>query len=223
MIIIREFTLFSTEHFIYILGYAGLAVLVFYLPKIFKLNIDKFAKISGYFILIEKFIELTYRYIVFNESFIDLLPFNMCNYTLILAAFMMIFRSKKIFNLIYFWSIGAILAIATPDIRIAFPNYSNISFFVTHYYIYFAVFYALKYFKFIIIFDALKKSFIYINGIMLILFPLNFLLDTNYMFLKHKPISSPMDFLGPWPYYIISLEVVMIVLFTLMYLPFKRF
>jgi hypothetical integral membrane protein (TIGR02206 family) len=222
VIIIREFTLFSTEHFTYILGYAGLAVLAFYLPKIFKFNIDKFAKISGYFILVEKFIELTYRYIVFNEPFTNLLPFDMCNYTLVLAAFMMIFRSKKIFNLVYFWSIGAILAIATPDIRIAFPNYSNISFFVTHYYIYFAVFYCLKYFKFIITFDSLKKSFIYINGIMLVLFPLNFLLGTNYMFLKYKPISSPMDFLGPWPYYIISLEVVMIVLFTLMYLPFRK-
>jgi len=222
VIIIREFALFSTEHFYYIFGYGGLAVLTFYLPKIFKLNTDKFAKISGYFILIEKFIELTYRYIVFNEPFLDLLPFNMCNYTLVLAAFMMIFRSKKLFNLVYFWSIGAVLAIMTPDIRVAFPNYSNISFFVTHYYIYFAVFYGLKYFKFNITFDALKKSYIYINGIMLVLFPLNFLLNTNYMFLKKKPVSSPMDFLGPWPYYIVSLEVVMIILFTLMYLPFRK-
>lgn len=222
MIIIREFTLFSIEHFFYILGYGGLAFLVLYLPKIFKLDIDNFAKFSGYFILVEKFIELIYRYIVFKEPFTNLLPFNMCNYTLVLAAFMMIFRSNKLFHLVYFWSIGAILAILTPDIRVAFPNYSNISFFITHYYIYFAVFYCLKYFKFTITFEALKKSFIYINKIMLVLFPLNFLLNTNYMFLKKKPISSPMDFLGPWPYYIISLELVMIILFTLMYLPFRK-
>jgi len=222
VITIREFTLFSTEHFFYIFGYGGLAALSLYLPKLFKLDIDNFAKISGYFILVEKTIELIYRYIIFKEPFLNLLPFNMCNYTMILAAFMMIFRSKKIFNVVYFWSIGAILAIATPDIRIAFPNYSNISFFLTHYYIYFAMFYGLIHFKFSITFDSLKKSFIYINGIMLVLFPLNFLLDTNYMFLKKKPIASPMDFLGPWPFYIISLEVVMIILFTLMYLPFRK-
>lgn len=222
MIIIKEFTLFGIEHFIYILGYGSLAILALYLPKIFKFNVDKFAKFSGYFILIEKLIELIYRYIVFNEPLTNLLPFNMCNYTLILAAIMMIFRSNKIFNLVYFWSIGAILAIMTPDIRIAFPNYSNISFFMTHYYIYFAVFYGLKYFRFTITFNALKKAYIYINGIMLVLFPLNFLWNTNYMYLKGKPISSPIDFLGPWPYYIISLEVVMIILFTLMYLPFRK-
>jgi len=222
VITIREFTLFSTEHFFYIFGYGGLAALILYLPKLFKLDIDKFAKISGYFILVEKTVELIYRYIVFKEPFLNLLPLNMCNYTMILAAFMMIFRSKKIFNVVYFWSIGAILAIATPDIRIAFPNYSNISFFLTHYYIYFAMFYGLIHFKFSITFDSLKKSFIYINGIMLVLFPLNFLLNTNYMFLKKKPISSPMDFLGPWPFYIISLEIVMIIFFTLMYLPFRK-
>lgn len=222
MITIREFTLFSTEHFFYIFGYGGLTALILYFPKLFKLDLDKFAKISGYFILVEKTIELLYRYLVFKETFLNLLPFNMCNYTLILAALMMIFRSKKIFNVVYFWSIGAILAIATPDIRIAFPNYSNISFFLTHFYIYFATFYCLLHFKFSITFYSLKKSFIYINGIMLVLFPLNFLLNTNYMFLKKKPISSPMDFLGPWPFYIISLEIVMIILFTLMYLPFRK-
>jgi hypothetical integral membrane protein (TIGR02206 family) len=172
--------------------------------------------------LIEKFIELVYRYVVFKERFLELLPFNMCNYTLILAAIMMITRSRKLFELVYFWSIGAILAILTPDIRVAFPDYSSISFFVTHYYIYFAVFYGIKYYKFKVTFNSLKKAFIYINIIMLVLFPLNFLLDTNFMFLKHKPISSPMDYLGPWPYYIISLEIVMIILFSLMYLPFRK-
>lgn len=222
MIIIREFTLFSLEHFFYILGYGSLAILGIYLPKVFKFNIDKFAKISGYFILVEKFVELIYRHVFFKEPFTNLLPFNLCNYTLILAALMMIFKSNKLFNLVYFWSFGAILAIVTPDIRIAFPDYSNISFFVTHYYIYFAVFYGLKYFHFTITFNSLKKAYIYLNGIMVILFPLNFLLNTNYMFLKKKPISSPMDFLGPWPYYIISLEVVMIILFALMYLPFRK-
>ena len=153
MIIIKEFTLFGTEHLVYIFGYGSLAIIFFLLPKVLHFNknkIDKFAKISGYFILIEKFIELIYRYIIFKEPFTNLLPLNMCNYTLILAAFMMIFRSKKLFSLVYFWSVGAILAIATPDIRIAFPDYANISFFVTHYYIYFSVFYAIKYFKFTI-------------------------------------------------------------------------
>lgn len=140
---------------------------------------------------------------------------------MILAALMMIYRSKKMFALVYFWSIGAIFAIATPDIRSAFPAYTSISFFITHYYLYFAVLYCIKYFGFRITFKDLKKAVIGITIMIILIFPLNFLLGTNFMFLKYKPISSPMDILGPWPYYIISLEVVMLVLFGLLYLPFK--
>ena len=221
----REFTLFSTEHFIYIFGYGGLAVFFLFLPQILnfdKNKIEKYAKVSGYFILIEKFLELVYRGVVFNEPINNLLPLNMCNYTLILAALMMIFRSQKMFNLVYFWSVGAIFAILTPDIREAFPDYSSISFFVTHYFIYFSVFYGFKYFKFTITFNSLKKALLYLNLIMAVLFPLNYLLKSNYMFLRFKPISSPMDYLGPWPYYIISLEIAMFIFFGSMYLPFRK-
>jgi hypothetical integral membrane protein (TIGR02206 family) len=221
----REYTMFSLEHFIYIFGYGGLGVLVFFLPKILKYDdkkILKLAKISGYLILIDKFLELFYRHFVIGETIIDVLPFNMCNYTMILAAIMMITKSRKIFPLVYFWSIGAIFAIVTPDVFFAFPNPQNISFFITHFYIYFSIGYAIKYFGFSIDIKDYKKAFIYLNIIMFILFFLNLLIGSNYMFLRHVAPKSPMELLGPWPYYIISLEVVMVILFTAMYLPFRK-
>jgi hypothetical integral membrane protein (TIGR02206 family) len=50
---------------------------------------------------------------------------------------------------------------------------------------------------------------------------LNKILDANYMFLCFKPeISSIMDFLGPWPWYIISLEAAAIIIFYILYIPF---
>ena len=221
----REYTMFSLEHLIYLLGYGGLGVFFVFAPKIFKFDeekIIKLAKISGYVILIDKFLELFYRHLVIGESVIDVLPFNMCNYTLILAGIMMITRSKKIFPLVYFWSIGAIFALATPDVFIAFPNPQNISFFLTHIYIYVSMGYAIKYFGFKINFTDFKKAFIYINMIMFVLFFLNLLIGSNYMFLRYPAPKSPMEILGPWPYYIIGLEVSMLILFTLFYLPFRK-
>jgi hypothetical integral membrane protein (TIGR02206 family) len=218
----REYTLFSLEHFIYIFTYGGLGVLFLYLPKLLKLDIYKFAKFSGYFILIDKFLELFYRHLVIGETIIDVIPLNMCNYTMILAALMMIFQSRKLFPLVYFWSVGAIFAIITPDVLFAFPNPQNISFFITHIYIYFSIGYSIKYFGFSINFKDFKRAIIYLNMIMFFLFFLNLLIGSNYMFLRYPAPNSPMELLGPWPYYIISLEISMVILFTLLYLPYRK-
>lgn len=217
--------MFSLEHFIYIFGYGGLGVFFLFLPKILNFNeekIIKFAKISGYIILIDKFLELFYRHLVLGETIIDVIPLNMCNYTMILAALMMILKSRKIFPLVYFWSIGAIFAILTPDVFYAFPNPQNISFFITHFYIYFSIAYGIKYFGYSINFADFKKAFVYLNGIMFALFFLNLLIGSNYMFLRYPAPNSPMELLGPWPYYIISLEVVMVILFSILYYPYRK-
>lgn len=218
----RQYAMFSLEHLIYILGYGGLAVLLVYVPKIFKLDVNKFAKITGYVILLDKFLELFYRHMVLGETVIRVIPLNMCNYTMVLAGIMMITRDKRIFPLVYFWSIGVPLALATPDVFYTFPNPQNISFFITHFYIYFSVFYGFKYFGFKINFEGLKKAFIYLNVIIVILFFLNLLIGSNYMYLRSPAPKSPMEILGPWPYYIIGLEITMIILFALMYFPHRN-
>jgi uncharacterized membrane protein YwaF len=50
---------------------------------------------------------------------------------------------------------------------------------------------------------------------------LNKLLSTNYGFLCHKPEqASLMDSLGPWPWYIGSMILLCMTLYSLLYLPF---
>jgi hypothetical integral membrane protein (TIGR02206 family) len=45
----------------------------------------------------------------------------------------------------------------------------------------------------------------------------------NYGFLRAKPPqASLLDLLGPWPWYILALDALAVVLFTLLYLPFLR-
>jgi len=58
---------------------------------------------------------------------------------------------------------------------------------------------------------------------MLVVFGLNMLLGSNYMYLAHKPATaSAIDFLGPWPLYLLWLELIALALFLLMALPFVK-
>jgi hypothetical integral membrane protein (TIGR02206 family) len=50
----------------------------------------------------------------------------------------------------------------------------------------------------------------------------NLLTGSNYGFLRSNPaLASLLDLLGPWPWYILWLEVLAVLLFTLLYLPFR--
>lgn len=49
----------------------------------------------------------------------------------------------------------------------------------------------------------------------------NALLGSNYMFIARKPDDpSLIDVLGPWPWYILSLEAVGLAICFILYLPF---
>jgi len=56
---------------------------------------------------------------------------------------------------------------------------------------------------------------------MVLIFFVNLWLGSNYLFVAHKPATaSVLDMLPPWPYYILYIEAIGVVLTLLLYLPF---
>ncbi|MDG5789561.1 TIGR02206 family membrane protein [Evansella sp. AB-P1] len=150
------------------------------------------------------------------------LPLNLCTISLYVTAFMIVFRSYAIFEIVYFFGVGgAIQALLTPDLFYTFPHFRFLHFFIAHIAIILGIFYMVFVYKFRPTFRSMIKSFVALNVIAFIVFWVNIMTGANYMFLARKPEGpSILDLLGPYPWYILSLELVAIVMFILLYLPF---
>ena len=217
----ETFTLFSTEHFWFIgggfLGILALTMVSAFLPKY------KFAQFSAIVILLIKIAELSYRHIYIGEPIYSLLPLHMCNLTLIIAILTMLTKSQKLFQLTYFWCLGALFAVITPDIKYSFPHPLTLSFYITHFYLLFAAIYGILFFNFKPTFKGWVNSFITLNIFAFIIFFINKKLGTNYLYVNRIPnFSSPLDYFGQWPYYIIVVEIIYLILTYGIYYPFRR-
>jgi len=152
----------------------------------------------------------------------DNLPLHICGASIVLGAIMLWRRSYQLFEVVYFWGIGGTLAaLFTPDLLEGFPHPLFLLFFAGHGFSLSAV-----------AFGALVCDFrprpasvamaLGVTGIYAaLIFAVNLLLGSNYLYLMHKPAQpSIVDFLGPWPWYIIGLAAVTVVVCLLCYLPY---
>ena len=64
------------------------------------------------------------------------------------------------------------------------------------------------------------KSFIFINVLLIIIMPIDFMIDANYMYLKSAPAVDHPFVSGEWPYYLVNLEFV---IFFLLFFTYHLF
>lgn len=218
----QQFALFSTTHIYTLIGYFIFFCLLFLFCS-FAQKKKKIARIIAILILGLKFSELWYRHTVLGAEIRTLLPLHLCNVTLVVTILAMLFQAKFLFQLVFFWSVGAIFALLTPEVREPFPSFLGISFFITHFYLLFAVAYEMVFFKFRPTKAGLIGSFITLNLIALGVYFINAKLGTNYFYINFKPaFNSPLDFFGPWPNYILVVDGIYLFLSMFMYWLFRE-
>lgn len=150
------------------------------------------------------------------------LPMHLCDWVIAFVLVTFITKSIYSYEVAYFWGLGGTLqALITPDITLNYPSRAFIIFFINHS----SIIISLVYFTFVYKLRpypaSIKRTFIWTQIYFVCAFTVNLILGTNYGFIMHKPgQGSLIDYLGPWPYYLISLEIIGLISFFIYYLPF---
>jgi hypothetical integral membrane protein (TIGR02206 family) len=164
---------------------------------------------------------LAYRgWLQFPES----LPLELCDATLFVTVVALITRNALSFDLAYYAALaGTTMALLTPDLWEPFPSFSTVQFFVAHGLVVVAVLYLVWSRRARPRPGSVWRAMLGVNIFAAVAGSFNLIFGTNYMYLGGKPQNpSLLDFLGPWPWYLATCEVLALVLFSLLYLPFRK-
>ncbi|RSL34884.1 TIGR02206 family membrane protein [Salibacterium salarium] len=152
------------------------------------------------------------------------LPLHLSSIAWITSVLTLLTKHNIWFEITFLAGLGsAVLALLTPDLAaFGFPHYRFFHFFLTHGLVILVVFYLLFVEKMFISFRSVFRVWGILNIYALAVFFFNLAIDGNYMYLMNKPAqTTPFDWFGPWPYYIISLEIFTISMFLLIYGVYK--
>jgi len=152
------------------------------------------------------------------------LPLELCDVALWLAVAALVGSPPVVGELLYFVGLaGTVQALLTPDLGIAFPSYPAAKFFLGHGGTVTAAILLLATGRLRPRPGAWWRALLVLDAYAAALFVLDRLAGTNYLYLAHKPpVPTLLDRMGPWPWYILSAEVLAAALFFLLQLPFRR-
>jgi hypothetical integral membrane protein (TIGR02206 family) len=153
----------------------------------------------------------------------DSLPLHLCGVSVLLAVVMLPLKSFALFELTYFWAVGgALQGLITPDVDgYDFPHWRFLQTFISHGLIVVANIYMIVVLGMRPTFISLLKSLVVLNIYGILMLAFNGLTRSNYGFLCRKPDQPTLyDILGPWPWYLASLEGLAILISFLAYVPF---
>ena len=213
---------FSTSHFI-VIGVMFILIAFLYLFRD-KLWMKSYIRWALFSLLILSEVGLNIWYFLTGYwNVMYTLPFQLCSISIYFCIWMLLFKQKFVFEVVYFLGLGgATQALLTPELFFAFPHFRFLHFFIAHICIILAVLYMVFVEKYTISLSSLWKAFLSLQIIAAFVFWINRMTLGNYMFLARKPENpSLIDLLGPYPWYILSLQVVVLVVFFLLYLPFS--
>ena len=217
------FSYFSPIHIETFVVSTLICIFLFYIPRIFKnVNIEKYSTILGYFLLIFKIIDSIYRLMYQNEPITNVMPIHLCNFAAIFAGLYLIFRTKFLYNAVYYLTFGPVLALILPGIIYYHDNYYVYIFMIMHALSVFTAFFGSAYLGGKPTKKGLIQSIITLLLIFLYAFTYNSIFKgINAMFLRTHIISQ-VSFIKPIWLYDIVLILTMIFLQFLLYLPIKK-
>jgi hypothetical integral membrane protein (TIGR02206 family) len=151
------------------------------------------------------------------------LPLELCDAAVVLSVAALIVPRRPIAELVYFWAgSGSLLAMATPELPWSFPRWEFVVFFGLHGLVLVAAL--------VLVFGlglrprpgapwrVFRITVAWAGFVGLV----DAALGANFMYLCRKPaVSTPLDWMGPWPVYVGVGALVALGLFHALGLPFR--
>lgn len=146
-----------------------------------------------------------------------LLPCEICNALFFIGAFAFFTEQKIAYEILFFWTFaGTVHALITPTPLEGWPSLEYVRYFFAHGLLILSAAYAVLALDRLMTWGSLLRAAIAIQVFELLVAIVDLALDQNFMYLRHKPPSPTLiDALGPWPLYLVSLELVGIASFAL--------
>ena len=150
------------------------------------------------------------------------LPLFLCDLVAVVLPFILFAQNRKWIGILYFWAMaGTLQALLTPDLRDGFPSFHFFRYFITHAGIVAAVLYTVIVWKIRINWKDFFNAILYAQVYLVVIHFINQVLGSNYSYTMQKPIGTTiLDFMGPWPWYILGGEFLMFIMFLLLMIPF---
>jgi hypothetical integral membrane protein (TIGR02206 family) len=150
----------------------------------------------------------------------DNLPLHLCSVSNLIACFILFIPKKnRLFEFLFYAGIiGAIQAFFTPQINnFDGSNYEYLEYYLSHVGIMLLPIFMFKNLGYKLTKYSWIKVVLYLNILLAIVMPLNFIIDSNYMYLANRPnVDNPL-IIGEWPYYILFWEVIVVTLTYILY------
>ncbi|HEY1629760.1 MAG TPA: TIGR02206 family membrane protein [Rhizomicrobium sp.] len=152
----------------------------------------------------------------------NILPLNLCDWATIAVVATLIRPNQRSYELSYFWALaGTLLASITPDLEYDFPDWRFLFFFFYHAAIIASVLYLTFGLFMRPVVGSIRRVLIWTLSYGAVAGAADWLLGTNYGFLRHKPdVATLFDAMPPWPWYIGECFVIAVAAMLLLYAPF---
>jgi hypothetical integral membrane protein (TIGR02206 family) len=151
------------------------------------------------------------------------LPLHACSVLIWLAGWMLIRKDYRIYEFAYLMGIGgALQVLLTPGLGIyGFPHFHFIQTYISHGLLVTSAIYMTTVEGLRPTWKSVMRVAIIANLYLLVMFGINQLIGSNYLFVAHKPAGpTVLDALPAWPVYILYMEAIGMITFLLLYLPF---
>jgi len=179
---------------------------------------NKFSKILSLFAVLIYVITTLLAIKAEEWTIHNFLPLHLCTISFFICILVLFIKKQWLYE----WAIlvalpSGIHSILTPELSMGLSSWYLFEYYFVHIFLMVVPLYLTIAVGMHLRISSWWKTFLRVQVGVVIVFPLNFIINTNYMYLKAKPLVDNPLLIGDWPYYILFLELFVFLHIALIY------